>query len=112
MVNGGPLRHVWWSGRSLYARGAIFAAALLAAAVLGAGFLTAVRGRPCLRVLQEASHFLDLGAGEIAALLGDAQRVPPGGQGVQLDPLLGQRGNAFGADAVVEDNDGNRKRVV
>src|SRR3546814_12684402 len=74
MVNGAPLRHVWWSGRSLYARGAISAAAHLAAAVLGADFLTAVRGRPCLRVLQEASHFLDLGAGEIAALLGDAQR--------------------------------------
>src|SRR3546814_3725416 len=95
MVNGGPLRHVWWSGRSLYARRAIsaaalLAAALLAAAVLGAGFLTAVRGRPCLRVLQEASHFLDLGAGEIAALLGDAQRVPPGGQGVQLDPQIGR----------------------
>src|SRR3546814_15166206 len=88
MVNGGPLRHVLWSGRSLYARGAISAAALLAAAVLGAGFLTAVRGRPCPRVLQAASHFLHLGAGEIAALPGDAQRATPGGPGVQLDPLL------------------------
>src|SRR3546814_5664460 len=54
------------------------------------------------------SYLLHLVGSEVAARLGDAERVPPGGQRVQRDPLLGEGGDAFGEDAVVKDDEGMR----
>src|SRR3546814_6458750 len=67
-----------------------------------------MRGGPGLGVLQEMPYLLHLVGSEVAARLGDAERVPPGGQRVQRDPLLGEGGDAFGEDAVVKDDEGMR----
>src|SRR3546814_18380348 len=67
-----------------------------------------MRGGPGLGVLQEMPYLLHLVGSEVAARLGDAERVPPGGQRVQRDPLLGEGGAACGEDAVVNDAEGLR----
>src|SRR3546814_18135096 len=71
-----------------------------------------MRGGPGLGVLQEMPYLLHLVGSEVAARLGDAERVPPGGQRVQRDPLLGEGGDAFGEDAVVKDDEGMRDRAT
>ena len=71
---------------------------------LGAGLapgLAPMGRRPGFWVLEEGAYFTQARARQVAALLGEREGVPPGGERVQFHAVLGERRDALGENAVV-----------
>src|SRR5579862_2286071 len=64
----------------------------------------AMRLRPGGGILHEFFHFLELALVELAALLGDFQHVPPGGERVQRDTEVFQYFFALGKDVIEKEH--------
>src|SRR5580704_17890721 len=64
----------------------------------------AVRLRPRRRIVHELFDFRESGFVEFAALLGDRQHVPPGGERMQRHAEIAENLFAFGKDVVEEEH--------
>ena len=70
--------------------------------------LPAVAGRPVLGIFQKAPDLGGRRRREVALVLGDGERVPPGREPMQGDAPFGERGDGLREDAVVKDHEAVR----